>query len=46
MMSMQMMEAEKAQKTAEGKPAAASPVEKVVIRTNALSFAASGVKQN
>merc|ERR1712100_990708 len=46
MMSMQMIEAEKAQKTAEGKPAAASPVEKVVIRTNALSFAASGVKQN
>lgn len=46
MMSMQMMdEAEKTQK-AQGKPAAASPVEKVVIRANNMSFAASGVKQN
>merc|ERR1712177_156122 len=43
MMSMQMMdEAEKTQK-AQGKPAAASPVEKVVCN---MSFAASGVKHN
>merc|ERR1712072_1269655 len=41
MMSMQMMdEAEKTQK-AQGKPAAASPVEKIVCN---MSFAASGVK--
>ena len=46
MMSMQMMEAEKTQKAAEGKPAAASPVERVIVRTNNMSFAASGVKQN
>merc|ERR1711924_510910 len=43
MMSMQMMdEAEKTQK-AQGKPAAASPVEKVVCN---MSFAAAGVKHN
>ncbi len=40
MMSMQMLEAEN-QSKAESKPAAASPVEKVNMRTK--SFAASGL---
>jgi len=42
MMSMQMLEAENQAKAAESKPAAASPVEKVNMRTK--SFAASGLQ--
>jgi len=45
MMSMQMMEQENQQKAAEGKPVAASPVEKVAIRARGLSFASSAFKQ-
>ncbi|WZN59342.1 hypothetical protein HKI87_01g08680 [Chloropicon roscoffensis] len=46
MMTMQMMEAEEQAKAGVKPTAAASPVEEVKVNARAMSFAASGIKQN
>merc|ERR1712118_103626 len=46
MMTMQMMEAEEQAKAGAKPTAAASPVERVKVNARAMSFAASGIKQN
>merc|ERR1712182_29085 len=46
MMTMQMMEAEEQAKAGAKPTAAASPVERVKVNARAMTFAASGIKQN